>query len=120
MAGLPGDFTSPSRFVRAVAFANSALPEADADASVFQAFHILNAFDIPKEAIREGEGNALVTDYTFWTSAADLANATNCYKTYVGQAVEAVDIRKALEGLSAPATIEMDGEFVIRDRTGNF
>ena len=52
MLGLPGDFTPPSRFVRAVAFSKSALPVEKAEDGVLQAFHILNQFDIPKGAAR--------------------------------------------------------------------
>ena len=52
MLGLPGDFTPPSRFVRAVAFSKSALPVETAREGVLQAFHILNQFDIPKGAAR--------------------------------------------------------------------
>ena len=52
MLGLPGDFTPPSRFIRAVAFSQSALPVATAHEGVLQAFHILNQFDIPKGAAR--------------------------------------------------------------------
>ena len=50
MLGLPGDFTPPSRFVRAVAFSKTALPVENAKAGVLQAFHILNQFDIPHGA----------------------------------------------------------------------
>ena len=52
MLGLPGDFTPPSRFVRAVAFSHSALPVDTAYEGVLQAFHILNQFDIPKGSAR--------------------------------------------------------------------
>ena len=48
MLGIPGDFTPPSRFVRAVAFSKSALPVLTAREGVLQAFHILNQFDIPR------------------------------------------------------------------------
>ena len=93
MLGLPGDISSPTRFVRAVAFANTALPSADTDEAVFKAFHILNVFDIPKGAIRDREGAELLTDYTIWTSAADTANARYYYKTYLTQSIEAIDVR---------------------------
>jgi len=67
MLGLPGDFTPPSRFVRAVAFSQSVLPSKTGNDAVLQAFKILNAFDIPKGAAREAEkdehGNILA-DYT--------------------------------------------------------
>ena len=54
MLGLPGDFTPPSRFIRAVAFSQSAVPVATAEEGVLQAFHLLNQFDIPKGAARGG------------------------------------------------------------------
>lgn len=120
MIGLPGDLSSPTRFVRAVAFANTALPSVDADEAVFKAFHILNVFDIPKGAIREGEGDELLTDYTIWTSAADTANVKYYYKTYLTQAVEAIDVRKALSAISAPTILKMESGFTVRDRTNDF
>jgi choloylglycine hydrolase len=51
--GLPGDFTPPSRFVRAAVFAATAVPAADTQAGIFKGFHILNNFDIPVGAARE-------------------------------------------------------------------
>jgi penicillin V acylase-like amidase (Ntn superfamily) len=52
MLGLPGDFTPPCRFIRAVAFAQTALPVATAEEEILQAFDNLNQFDIPKGAAR--------------------------------------------------------------------
>lgn len=45
--GLPGDFTSPSRFVRAAFFQTTAPVWDTGFDTVVQAFHILNNFDIP-------------------------------------------------------------------------
>ncbi|MEH6835683.1 MULTISPECIES: choloylglycine hydrolase family protein [Falsihalocynthiibacter] len=120
MAGLPGDFTSPSRFVRAVAFANTTLPAADASEAIFNAFHILNAFDIPKGAVREGHDDSLQTDYTIWTSASDTKNVQYYYKTYQTQAVESIDVRKVIAKITKPTTLEMENGFVINDRTADF
>lgn len=47
MLGLPGDFTSPSRFVRATFFQTTAPVWENGFLTVVQAFHILNNFDIP-------------------------------------------------------------------------
>ena len=47
LLGLPGDFTPPSRFVRATFFQLTAPQQPSAQESAFQAFHILNNFDIP-------------------------------------------------------------------------
>ena len=56
--GLPGDFTPPSRVLRAVAFSRSMPMEETGRDTVLQAFHILNNFDIPKGASRSPEKGA--------------------------------------------------------------
>ena len=63
MLGMPGDFTPPSRFVRAVAFSHSVLQPKTGDDAVLEAFHILNNFDIPKGAAREVKRTRMAT---FW------------------------------------------------------
>ena len=59
MLGLPGDFTPPSRFVRAVAFVNTMIPAKDAADAVNAASVMLNNFDIPKGLVREGQRRGL-------------------------------------------------------------
>src|SRR6185295_11904891 len=51
LLGIPGDFTPPSRFVRASVYSQSAVPNKTAGDAVLSAFHILNQFDIPKGAV---------------------------------------------------------------------
>jgi len=115
--GLPGDHSSPSRFVRAAAFANSTLPTKNAEATVFNAFHILNHFDIPKGSIREQIQDNLITDYTVWTSVVDTKNPTYYYKTYLTQHVEKVNLKVVLKGLTKPKVIKMESGFTIKDRS---
>ena len=96
MLGMPGDFTPPSRFVRAVAFTQSILPtllETGHDA-VVQAFHILNNFDIPKGVAREQElhDDKVAADYTLWTSANDLKNKRFYFRTYNNSQIRVVDL----------------------------
>ena len=97
MLGMPGDFTPPSRFVRAVAFSQSVLPSKTGRDAVIEAFHILNQFDIPKGAAREHEkdehGNVLA-DYTIWTSAIDLKARQYFFRTYENSAVRMVDLMR--------------------------
>src|ERR1700738_3725759 len=64
---LPGDFTPPSRFVRAVAFSQSAVPSDTAQQAVLQAFHILNNFDIPYGAVRQVDSGQMHAEATVWT-----------------------------------------------------
>ena len=97
MVGLPGDFTPPSRFVRAVAFSQAVLPSLlpTGREAVLQAYHLLNNFDIPKGVAREHEkdphGNP-VADYTLWTSAADLKARRYHVKTYENSAIRSIDL----------------------------
>jgi choloylglycine hydrolase len=116
MLGLPGDFTPPSRFVRAVAFSQSALPVESAREGVLQAFHILNQFDIPKGAAREAdEHGQTMADYTLWTSVADLKNLRYYYRTYENSRIRMVDLKAVDLNASAVRTISMKGDEQIED-----
>jgi len=105
MLGMPGDYTSPSRFIRAAAFANTALPSANEEEGIFRAFHTLNAFDIPKGAIRDSATKDAHTDYTVWTSAVDTRNKMYYYKTYKNQAVKKLDLLEILKKVKGKITI---------------
>ncbi len=105
MLGLPGDYTSSSRFVRATAFANTTLPSENEEEGVFRAFHILNAFDIPKGVIKEKINDGVLTDYTVWTSAVDTKNKMYYYKTYKNQSVKKLDLRQILKKVKSKITI---------------
>lgn len=93
LVGMPGDFTPPSRFVRAAIFSYGVLGSKTADDAVLESFHILNNFDIPRGVAREGqtdeEGNILV-NYTQWTSAADLTNRRYFIRTYEDSTIRSV------------------------------
>ncbi len=97
MHGLPGDFTPPSRFVRAVAFSQSAMPVDTGRDAVLQAFHILNNFDIPKGAVRGEDDGKPAPDYTQWTAASDLQALVWTVKTYDDQTLRSVDLESALK-----------------------
>jgi len=94
MLGLPGDFTPPSRFVRAAAFAASSIPAETADKGVLQVFHILNSFDIPVGAARTIEDGEIFSDYTMLTLVRDTKNLRLYYKTYDDQTIKMVDMKK--------------------------
>ncbi len=116
MLGLPGDFTPPSRFVRAAAFSQSALQSKTGDEAVLTAFHILNNFDIPKGSTREAEkdehGN-IVADYTLWTAASDLKAKRYYFRTYEDSRIRMVDLMKMDLNAKEIRTFSMDGEEAI-------
>ena len=82
MLGLPGDSTPPSRFVRAVAFTQSALQPDNSEEAINLMYHIMNNFDIPKGFSRSTEGGETLYDFTFWTTLADLTNGNYYYRSY--------------------------------------
>ena len=92
MLGLPGDFTPPSRFVRAAVFSATAIPEMNAERSVFQVFHILNNFDIPVGVAREEDDGVVHSDYTMLTTARDPQALKFYWKTYDDQTIRVVDM----------------------------
>ncbi len=94
MLGLPGDFTPPSRFVRAVAYSQSAQIAKTEKEAIDTAFHILNLFDIPKGVIKDGSTGAHVTDFTQWTSLSDTKNKRFYFHTYGNRQVNMIDLLK--------------------------
>ena len=94
MVGLPGDFTPPSRFVRAAVFSATAIPEKDAEAGIKQVFHILNNFDIPVGASREVKDGVIYSDYTMLTVARDSKNLRYYFHTYDDQTIRMIDLTK--------------------------
>lgn len=110
LLGLPGDFTPPSRFVRAAIFSQSAAPNATADDAVLSAFHILNQFDIPKGAVVNAAIGEPTPEITEWTSVADLKNLRWYFRTFSDQSIHMVDLKKAVEAAKGEiATIAMEG-----------
>lgn len=93
MLGLPGDFTSPSRFVRATFFQTTSPKWATGQETVLQAFHILNNFDIPigsqhaKADIPKGLPSA-----TQFTSATDQTALKMYYRTAWNSNIRCIDL----------------------------
>lgn len=92
MHGLPGDFTPPSRFVRAAIFSNTAIPAENAEKGIFQVFHILNQFDIPEGAVRQTQGKEFIPEYTLATIARDPQHLKLYFRTYEDQSIKMVDL----------------------------
>lgn len=94
MLGLPGDFTPPSRFVRAAIFSTTAIPSQNADVGIQQVFHILNNFDIPVGVTRAETNGVTHTDYTLLTMARDPQNLRYYYKSYDDQTIRMVQLNR--------------------------
>ena len=94
MLGLPGDFTAPSRFVRAAFFQTTSPTWETGFDAVVQAFHILNNFDIPigsqhaKADIPKGLPSA-----TQFTAATDQTAMKFYYRTAWNSNIRCIDLR---------------------------
>ncbi len=114
--GIPGDFSPPSRFVRAVAYSQSAQKLPTAKETVLQVFHIMNAFDIPVGAVRDVHDDEVHYDYTVWTTVSDLKNIRWAFRTYNDQSIRSVDVRTALGAAGGEVKIiPMDSRQSISD-----
>jgi choloylglycine hydrolase len=117
MLGIPGDFTPPSRFVRAVAFKQSALASKTGDDVVLQAFHLLNQFDIPKGVAREDEKDAagnVLADYTLWTSVSDLKAKRFYFRTFENSQIRMVELANLNHDANDIITLSIAGNEVIK------
>lgn len=120
MLGLPGDFTPPSRFVRAAFFSQWALPSKTGKEAVLQAFHLLNNFDIPKGVAREpkkDEHGNILADYTIWTSANDLKAKRFYFRTCQNSQIRMLDLTKMNLNAKDIKKISMQGDEVIKSLT---
>jgi choloylglycine hydrolase len=95
MLGLPGDFTPPSRFVRATVLSQSALPGKTGPEAVEQSFRILDSFNIPQGTVRSAENGEAHYDQTEWTSASDTRNCSFYFHTHGNRRVRRFDLLKA-------------------------
>lgn len=89
--GLPGDFTSQSRFIRAAFLRKFSYASDKEGAAVNQLFHILSGVSVPEGACVTEKGEH---DKTLYTCAIDAENGIYNYKSYESQGVFSVDMRK--------------------------
>ena len=89
--GLPGDFSSTSRFVRAVFVKNNSISGKSENESVSQFFHILNSVCQVKGCVRLENGKNMFTQYT---CCINLNKGIYYYTTYENSCISAVDMHK--------------------------
>lgn len=87
--GLPGDFTSPSRFVKTVFAKHANMNCENETEGLSNIFHILEGVTIPKGNVVT-EYNRI--DYTQYTACFNLDKVIIYYKTYDNSQIEAVSL----------------------------
>lgn len=110
--GLPGDWSSQSRFVRAAFVKMNSVSGEKEGESVSQFFHILNAVDQPRGCCRLGEGTFEITIYT---SCCNGDRGIYYYTTYDNHQIAAVDMhRENLDGWELARYQPVKGEQIRR------
>ena len=87
--GLPGDFSSASRFVRAVFVKENSVSDGSEEESVSQFFHILAAVAMPRGCVLTHDGQF---EYTRYSSCCNTESGVYYYTTYDHPAPRRVDL----------------------------
>lgn len=94
--GLPGDFSSMSRFVKAAFVKMNSVSSDSEEDSVNQFFHILDSVAFPRGAVRVGEDKY---DITVYSSCCNMEKGIYYYTTYENRRINGVDMyREDLNG----------------------
>ncbi|BAF72073.1 linear amide C-N hydrolase [Sulfurovum sp. NBC37-1] len=115
LLGIPGDFTPPSRFIRAVAFKQTARKTKGGYDTVTELFRILDNFNVPAEkvdpnALKKMGLKPLPYGGTQYTCACDLKNLIYYYHTDNDRSVRKVDLKKIdFTSLKKPFTMSLRG-----------
>ena len=87
--GLPGDYSSPSRFVRAAFTRWNSVSGPSEEECINQVFHLLDTVSIPRGAVRLEDGHYEITQYT---SCCNASHGIYCYTTYENRQITAVNM----------------------------
>ena len=88
--GLPGDFSSASRFVRACFVKENVCVMGDEEGSVHQFFHILDSVAMPKGCVWTERG----FEYTRYSSCCNVDRGIYYYKTYENFEIRSVEMKE--------------------------
>jgi choloylglycine hydrolase len=95
--GIPGDLTSPSRLLRVAANASLARVTPDGKETMYEAFRILDNFNLPVGKAAEGGGkidNANLRSATNWTSCYDTKNKVMYFHTLHNRRVRQINFKE--------------------------
>ena len=109
--GLPGDFSSPSRFVRSVFVKYASNPETD---GLSQFFHMLSAVEQVDGCVRIGDK----FQKTLYSCCCDTEKGIYYYTTYGNRQITAIDMHKTNLDSTSLSTFSLITEQQIRWENG--
>ncbi len=111
--GLPGDWSSASRFVRAAFVKSNSAPVKGEKESVGQFFHIMDTVTLPKGAVLLDDAKQVSTIYT---SCCNVSKGIYYYITYGNRQITAIDMHKENLGGSKLITYPINADEQILKR----
>jgi choloylglycine hydrolase len=100
-------------------YIHNATPAAGAQQCVWQAFHLLNQFDVPVGMVYANAQNKWTGGYTNWTTAADMTHLRYYFHTYQNRQVQMIDLNKVNLNAKTIKTVAMPQEETVNDLSGN-
>ncbi len=108
--GLPGDFSSMSRFVKAFYLKTNASVDKKTLPSITQMFHMLDAVAMVKGSVLDEKGNC---DFTVYSCCIDAEKGVYYLKTYASTTIQAVHMHhEDLDGNSLICFEHKDGAYI--------
>lgn len=93
LRGLPGDYSGPSRFVRAAVLLTLAETPTDGREAEMLALHVLNTFDVPAGVVKEpGPDHTVVNEVTYADTIANLTDLRYAYRALDDPTVYVVEL----------------------------
>ena len=108
--GLPGDYSSTSRFIRALFVKENSISEHNEKSNVNQFFHILNSVAMPKGCVQAAEGFA----YTRYSSCCNVDQGIYYYTTYDDFEIASINMYDADLHQSHLYTYDVKGLFAVQ------
>ena len=103
--GLPGDYSSASRFIRALFVKENSVSEHNEKSNVNQFFHILNSVAMPKGCVQPSDG----FEYTRYSSCYNVDRGIYYYTTYENLEITSIRLCDADLNQSQLRTYEIKG-----------
>lgn len=105
--GLPGDFSSSSRFIRAVFAKSHATKKASKREQINRFFHIFDTVNIPAGCVKTEKGEDV---YTVYTSLADRDTLKYYFTTYGCRKIRQISLRESLLDGDKLSVFDMNAE----------
>ena len=99
-------------------YIQNASPAEGGQQCVWQAFHLLNQFDVPVGMIQSNEQGKFA-GYTNWTTAADMTHLRYYFHTYQNRQINMIDLNKVNMNAKNIKTVSMQQGETVNDLSGN-